>query len=1083
MAAESQTIIYTIRLFGATGEEVARILRQAARDGCPGLRLLSKNGEFAVQIQMEGKGDPQKETILRHWVKVLIQQFGDNVYGTGDTTLAKASLDALIKNGHRVAAADVVTGRMLAKAWEEMPQARNVFDFGKDSYDNPDVSAKMVPAQGLRYKYPGDPLQETASLADVTRKLTGADYAIAYTPHEVGYSPFVLISTVRACWACPIPAGLNQGSVANYLLDVLRRMSLSKRPLLGTVMMSPGGVGPELGQPALDTTIPPIEKPGEQPKPPVRVMNPGPEAPGEDTLEFLLSWDPEQFLYGDKKAGTPAPAAPRETETIPPVTRREEVPRPPVREEPPVEEPEEEELPPNSLDEITETVRLALEQKDLEEAERRAQAGRHLEEAARAMYGGEEDESLFEGQSEELEQLKKRRRESRRGRGGLTLFVCVLVLIGCAAAFVTGFMKQRQVEPPEARGYGTVDFDQQAQSYLDQAMSRQEGVSGYLAWPGQDGVLITQGEDGSMELSAQAEEYALTDTLDWKGYNTVLRQDSLAQSLAGLEQEDTFLDNTGFTFYTGDEIYRYKIMGVFRLDEQEEGQTAFPLDTYTDLVNYLDYLEFVLEVKIRSLYNVPLEVGETDSFLTMLAPAGEDTLAVVARLVGEGEDQSLVPSAIETNEGALWPAKYYETPDQALEVWQAGYDTWSAWYLEMSQEKTTEEPGRDNTSTGYQEDELEQSIDEMEQTTQDLLNSTDQLIKDLLAQMDDVKGSANESESNINQGAEGNLPDSGVSVDDIINGGSSGGSSGAATPAPTTPSEGGDGGQGGDTTNPTPAPTPAPVNDTITVTMNGSVTTMDLVECLAMVARNELGPNAPDEAYKAQMVATHCWILSQGAAPSVAGMTPTDHLRDLAREVAHVLITYNGQVCFTPYFASASTGTASSADIWGGERAWLQAVDSPYDKTYASNWNTNGNSSGTARYSRQVLQDRILEKLGIDLSSLDPSQWFTILKTNAYGWIGQDGIQIGQGSNSTTCSGRWFRETLTAGRSIDGRSLRSSCFTVQYDAATDTFIFDVYGYGHGCGLSQWGAIGYASNGWNYQQILTHYYTGVTLITY
>src|SRR5699024_9328389 len=157
--------------------------------------------------------------------------------------------------------------------------------------------------------------------------------------------------------------------------------------------------------------------------------------------------------------------------------------------------------------------------------------------------------------------------------------------------------------------------------------------------------------------------------------------------------------------------YRYKIMGVFRLDEQEEGQTAFPLDTYTDLVNYLDYLEFVLEVKIRSLYNVPLEVGETDSFLTMLAPAGEDTLAVVARLVGEGEDQSLVPSAIETNEGALWPAKYYETPDQALEVWQAGYDTWSAWYLEMSQDKTTEEPGRDNTSTGYQEDELSQSID------------------------------------------------------------------------------------------------------------------------------------------------------------------------------------------------------------------------------------------------------------------------------------------------------------------------------------------------------------------------------------
>jgi len=32
-------------------------------------------------------------------------------------------------------------------------------------------------------------------------------------------------------------------------------------------------------------------------------------------------------------------------------------------------------------------------------------------------------------------------------------------------------------------------------------------------------------------------------------------------------------------------------------------------------------------------------------------------------------------------------------------------------------------------------------------------------------------------------------------------------------------------------------------------------------------------------------------------------------------------------------------------------------------------------------------------------------------------------------------------------------------------------------------MSQWGAIGYARNGWNYQQILTHYFTGTTITTY
>ena len=200
-----------------------------------------------------------------------------------------------------------------------------------------------------------------------------------------------------------------------------------------------------------------------------------------------------------------------------------------------------------------------------------------------------------------------------------------------------------------------------------------------------------------------------------------------------------------------------------------------------------------------------------------------------------------------------------------------------------------------------------------------------------------------------------------------------------------------------------------------------------------------------------------------------------------AQEVAHVLVTYNGQVCFTPYFASASTGTASAAEVWGNDRAWLQAVDSPYDQSVSSHWNTNGNSSGTARFSRQTLQDRIRDVMDIDLSGVDPNSWFTIQSANQYGWVAK--IQVGPDAGVGTVSGRWFRENLLARQSVDGRSLRSQCFTVSYNADLDCFIFDVYGYGHGCGMSQWGAIGYARNGWGYQDILTHYFVGTTITTY
>jgi SpoIID/LytB domain protein len=48
--------------------------------------------------------------------------------------------------------------------------------------------------------------------------------------------------------------------------------------------------------------------------------------------------------------------------------------------------------------------------------------------------------------------------------------------------------------------------------------------------------------------------------------------------------------------------------------------------------------------------------------------------------------------------------------------------------------------------------------------------------------------------------------------------------------------------------------------------------------------------------------------------------------------------------------------------------------------------------------------------------------------------------------------------------------------------ATDTFRFHGSGYGHGIGMSQWGARGLATKGWSHQRILEHFYTGTRVIT-
>ena len=54
-----------------------------------------------------------------------------------------------------------------------------------------------------------------------------------------------------------------------------------------------------------------------------------------------------------------------------------------------------------------------------------------------------------------------------------------------------------------------------------------------------------------------------------------------------------------------------------------------------------------------------------------------------------------------------------------------------------------------------------------------------------------------------------------------------------------------------------------------------------------------------------------------------------------------------------------------------------------------------------------------------------------------------------------------------------------SHFTIEEDS--DNYIITTKGYGHGVGMSQYGANGMAKNGYNYEAILKHYYPGVSLV--
>ena len=107
---------------------------------------------------------------------------------------------------------------------------------------------------------------------------------------------------------------------------------------------------------------------------------------------------------------------------------------------------------------------------------------------------------------------------------------------------------------------------------------------------------------------------------------------------------------------------------------------------------------------------------------------------------------------------------------------------------------------------------------------------------------------------------------------------------------------------------------------------------------------------------------------------------------------------------------------------------------------------------------QQVKELTLYAYPGADLSG-EPAGWFGNIRRS------------GQTVTSLTLGGL----TLTGGQVRKLFSLRSAAFEVEWDGAK--FTFSVTGYGHGVGMSQYGANALAGEGKTFRDILTWYYTG------
>ena len=157
-------------------------------------------------------------------------------------------------------------------------------------------------------------------------------------------------------------------------------------------------------------------------------------------------------------------------------------------------------------------------------------------------------------------------------------------------------------------------------------------------------------------------------------------------------------------------------------------------------------------------------------------------------------------------------------------------------------------------------------------------------------------------------------------------------------------------------------------------------------------------------------------------------------------------LSYNGTYIEAVYHSTSNGMTESSENVWGNSFPYLVSVDSPYDETNPS-----------------FIKDKFItyEELS-RLLKTEISQDTEILATERSSSNRIIKLKI----NNITFSGTDIRNIL---------GLRSTDFEIIKEE--NGIIFRMKGYGHGVGMSQYGANGYAKNGYNAYQILEHYYPG------
>ena len=215
-----------------------------------------------------------------------------------------------------------------------------------------------------------------------------------------------------------------------------------------------------------------------------------------------------------------------------------------------------------------------------------------------------------------------------------------------------------------------------------------------------------------------------------------------------------------------------------------------------------------------------------------------------------------------------------------------------------------------------------------------------------------------------------------------------------------------------------------------TVTYNGK--SYSLAEYLGKTAYAEVGPSAPLESIKSQMVAIYTYAKRQNFKMTTSNHAFRESYAGTSSSIENAIkatlgeyLAYYGSPAFTPYFSTAAGKTASSANVWGGSQNSYPYLAGGRTSPEGDVKRTLTISSEELRKKVEAYNAKVDSSKRITLQS-DPSQWIKILEHDSArgsncGYISS--MRIG----NQTMRGNAFRLNI-----MGAATLRSHCFTFTY---------------------------------------------------